>query len=452
MIIKLASQVLKMQAEIDAKNAFVNSARKLENDILIQKQLKVISGLNQEMLYLNQSERLIDPAILEIAKSTISKNDFLTDPIIDSSKDENLLSKAGEQPAVIHIATDLAAEIKSPVTNETTTLQSLSSKPILAKIIEPNVKNLQPEAREHAAVIHVAADLTKSLAEMKPRVIEEDNSSQSHTSDLISEKFSELEIISENIESALFHYEDDFETGDESSSDIPILPASSSNTLQNSPEYGDLVTESIVNEILENAIDTSLKPKIGIPCPDLNPEPRIEAEISTQPICTFSSDMDQEVEILSNDTEDPTSNLISEKSSELEIISENLERFSQTSLNIARDEFLEVAGALKIDLEAFTELMKKSCWLHYNNMDLTKRERVPFEIFLDRVAATVFKTFLDWDNGETLLEFEALYSRKQQQIILCLISASMAFEDLFGEEGMEALEAPAEIKKRRRRT
>jgi hypothetical protein len=225
--------------------------------------------------------------------------------------------------------------------------------------------------------------------------------------------------------------------------------------LQNSPEYGDLVTESIVNEILENtfnSIDTSLKPKIGIPCPDLNPEPRNEAVISAQPICTFSSDMDQGVEILSNNTEDPTSDLISEKFSELEIISENIERFSQTSLNTARDEFLEVAGALKIDLEAFTELMRKSCWLHYNNMDLTKRERVPFEIFLDRVAATVFKTFLDWDNGETLLEFEALYSRKQQQIILCLISASMAFEDLFGEEGMEALEAPAEIKKRRRRT
>ena len=182
MIIKLAGQVLKMQAEIDAKKAFVNSARKLENDILIQKQLKVISGLNQEMLYLNQSERLIDPAILEIAKSTISKNDFLTDPIIEASKVENLQSKAGEQPAVIHIATDLAAEIKSPVANETTTLQSLSSKPILAKIIEPNVKDLQPEAREHADVIHVAADLTESLAEMKPRIIEEDNILQSLTS------------------------------------------------------------------------------------------------------------------------------------------------------------------------------------------------------------------------------------------------------------------------------
>ena len=106
----------------------------------------------------------------------------MTDPIIEASKVENLQSKAGEQPAVIHIATDLAAEIKSPVTNETTTLQSLSSKPILAKIIEPNVKNLQPEAREHAAVIHVAADLTESLAEMKPRIIEEDNILQSLTS------------------------------------------------------------------------------------------------------------------------------------------------------------------------------------------------------------------------------------------------------------------------------
>jgi len=84
MIIKLADQVLKMQADIDSKKAFVNTAKKLEKDIMIQKQLKVISGLSQEMLYLNQSERLIDPAVLDMVKSTSDKN-HLSIPITRAS-------------------------------------------------------------------------------------------------------------------------------------------------------------------------------------------------------------------------------------------------------------------------------------------------------------------------------------------------------------------------------
>jgi hypothetical protein len=114
-----------------------------DNDILLKEMVKVEGKLYFDLqediarVKIEITDSVFDDLIKEsILDIVISKNDFLTDPIIEASKDENLLSKAGEQPAVIHIGTDLAAEIKSPVTNETIALQSLSSKPILAKIID----------------------------------------------------------------------------------------------------------------------------------------------------------------------------------------------------------------------------------------------------------------------------------------------------------------------------
>jgi hypothetical protein len=197
MIIKLADQVLKMQADIDSKKAFVNTAKKLEKDIMIQKQLKVISGLSQEMLYLNQSERLIDPAVLDMVKSTSAEN-YLSIPITpDSSKTQVI------EPTPLANTMNDTIEIQKALV----VVESFKEKGIIS-------------SRQI-----VQADLAKHIE------------TEDTTSDIISEKSSELEIISENIlpkaiesdtplSDKSFQYEDDFESDDESSSKLPIIPAS----------------------------------------------------------------------------------------------------------------------------------------------------------------------------------------------------------------------------------
>ena len=274
MILKLADKVLKMQAEIDAKKAVVNSAKQLEKDIMIQRQIKVISGLSQEMLYLNQSERLIDPAVLEMAKFTSGKDNAYRGkskfdislsnmelPLIDVNQPE-ALSKSSA-PAIDYVPTGtvadtqmkkdtnsspnltsdskMVAEIESIIHHgENDTTDKLGepetiSENVLSTESGPKSQSIITTSDKLSDLERISENILSSASGPKSQIyskihqIEEDT-----TSDDISEKLSELEIISENILSSqeksdkAYQYEDDFESDEASSSILPEIPGDNS--------------------------------------------------------------------------------------------------------------------------------------------------------------------------------------------------------------------------------
>ena len=207
---EFGEKIQKLQAEIDAKKIVVNSAKQLEKDIIIQKQLKVISGLSQEMLDLNESERFIDPVFLEMAESLFC-NDAT---FISASGVEHSAREVNNEPEALIKVEAKAIEKDVPQT-ETETLLTKD------RNLSPCLTSDSKMASESRSIFHSITHDTEDT-----------------TSDVISEKISELEIISENIlsktlesvESAEFdksyQYNHDFDCDEESSSKLPIIPAS----------------------------------------------------------------------------------------------------------------------------------------------------------------------------------------------------------------------------------